>query len=49
MTHPSDVDGRMLDYLLNHTEPAQQHVCGFCRNPWTRYGREDCPNARRDT
>lgn len=25
------------------------HVCGNCRNPWTRYGRPDCPNARSGT
>lgn len=23
------------------------HVCGNCRNPWSKTGRDDCPNNRR--
>ena len=32
----------------HNRETDNPHVCGFCRNPWSKFGRPDCPNARRD-
>lgn len=34
-----------IDTIMRERE--SEHVCGHCRNPWSKYGRPDCPNARR--
>lgn len=50
---PGSTNGRgtgadwLANTIVNMRERREAHVCGNCRNPWTKYGREDCPNAGR--
>lgn len=33
----------------DNRDRESNHVCGNCRNPWSKVGRVDCPNNRRTT
>jgi hypothetical protein len=44
----SVVTGQALSAPSGRATEQREHVCGNCRNPWSKEGREDCKNNQKN-